>query len=266
MTGDIKMDMFHGMQLNSMNQATVQDGRVVVQNIQGRKNRRQGNNARGIGAAGYDGAHNRVGNANPSQARQIKCYNLQTGKHRVRHWDEELSMFIAAQSVSANRHDKVVNAILTAELATNKEQVELKIDPEKYFVQGSSSRLKAEALKRRTTASRQSSVGFDASFEPPEKTKLLKRGIPPNGDHWKGERGDSKALTKEIKVNEKKIFEVLEAEVVQIDFWYLDSGSQNIMSGDRITAQDFHEKVHGQLDSGMTTFVLLWGYGDYEIG
>ncbi|GKA25821.1 ribonuclease H-like domain-containing protein [Tanacetum coccineum] len=27
------------------------------------------------GMAGYGGAHNRVGNANPSQARQIKCYN-----------------------------------------------------------------------------------------------------------------------------------------------------------------------------------------------
>nr|GEY65805.1 hypothetical protein [Tanacetum cinerariifolium] len=38
------------------NQATVQDGRVVVQNVHGRQNKGQGNNARG-------------------QARQIKCYN-----------------------------------------------------------------------------------------------------------------------------------------------------------------------------------------------
>ncbi|GJT75571.1 hypothetical protein Tco_1042296 [Tanacetum coccineum] len=48
---------------NPRNQATVQDGRVVVQNVQGRQNRGQGNNARG--AASYGGAHNRVGNANP---------------------------------------------------------------------------------------------------------------------------------------------------------------------------------------------------------
>ncbi|GJV55128.1 hypothetical protein Tco_1456133 [Tanacetum coccineum] len=48
---------------------------VVVQNVQGRQNRGQGNNARGAGAAGYGGAQNRVGNANPGQARQIKCYN-----------------------------------------------------------------------------------------------------------------------------------------------------------------------------------------------
>ncbi|GKE29342.1 hypothetical protein Tco_1444726, partial [Tanacetum coccineum] len=34
---------------NPRNQATVQDGRVVVQNVQGRQNRGQGNNARGAG-------------------------------------------------------------------------------------------------------------------------------------------------------------------------------------------------------------------------
>nr|GEX19214.1 hypothetical protein [Tanacetum cinerariifolium] len=48
---------------------------VVVQNVQGQQNRGQGNNARGAGAAGYGGAQNRVGYANPGQARQIKCYN-----------------------------------------------------------------------------------------------------------------------------------------------------------------------------------------------
>ncbi|GJS36987.1 hypothetical protein Tco_0535369 [Tanacetum coccineum] len=58
--------------INPRNQATVLDGRVVVQNVQGRQNRGQGNNARGAGAAGYGGAQNRVGNANPGQARQVQ--------------------------------------------------------------------------------------------------------------------------------------------------------------------------------------------------
>ncbi|GJU48103.1 hypothetical protein Tco_1217658 [Tanacetum coccineum] len=58
-----------------MNQATIQDGRVVVQNVQGRQNRGHGNNAQGVGPAGYGGAHNIVGNANPGQGRQVKCYN-----------------------------------------------------------------------------------------------------------------------------------------------------------------------------------------------
>ncbi|GKC29687.1 retrovirus-related pol polyprotein from transposon TNT 1-94 [Tanacetum coccineum] len=52
---------------NTRNQATIQDGKVVVQNIHGRQNRGQGNNARGAGAAGYGGAQNRVGNANITQ-------------------------------------------------------------------------------------------------------------------------------------------------------------------------------------------------------
>ncbi|GJU14461.1 retrovirus-related pol polyprotein from transposon TNT 1-94 [Tanacetum coccineum] len=69
---------------NPRNQATVQDGRVVVQNVQGRQNRGQGNNAWGAGTAGYGGALNRVGNANPSQARQVKCYNCNDIGHIAR--------------------------------------------------------------------------------------------------------------------------------------------------------------------------------------
>nr|GFB13165.1 hypothetical protein [Tanacetum cinerariifolium] len=65
---------------NARNQATVQDGRVVVQNVQGRPNRGQRMNLRGGSAAGYGGAQNRVGNVNQGQARlgqarTVKCYN-----------------------------------------------------------------------------------------------------------------------------------------------------------------------------------------------
>ncbi|GKG57034.1 hypothetical protein Tco_0582385, partial [Tanacetum coccineum] len=42
---------------NPRNQAT-----VVVQSVQGRQNRGQGNNAWGVGVAGYEGAQNRVEN------------------------------------------------------------------------------------------------------------------------------------------------------------------------------------------------------------
>ncbi|GJU48271.1 hypothetical protein Tco_1217826 [Tanacetum coccineum] len=61
---------------NPRNQATVQDDRVVVRNVQGRQNRGQGNNARGAGTTSYGGAQNRVGNANPGQARQDLALNV----------------------------------------------------------------------------------------------------------------------------------------------------------------------------------------------
>nr|GEV55890.1 hypothetical protein [Tanacetum cinerariifolium] len=46
----------------------------------GAKNRGQGMNPRGRSAAGYMGAHNRVGNVNPGQARPVKCYNCNGGQ------------------------------------------------------------------------------------------------------------------------------------------------------------------------------------------
>lgn len=53
---------------NPRNQAIVEDGRVVVQNVQGRQNLNQRNVVRG-------NVTNRVRNAIQGQARQPKCYN-----------------------------------------------------------------------------------------------------------------------------------------------------------------------------------------------
>nr|GEW86892.1 hypothetical protein [Tanacetum cinerariifolium] len=71
---NIKMTMSR-IQLNS---------KVVVQNVQGRQNKGQRMNPRGGGAAGYGGVQNRVGNANPGQARQVKCYNYNGTRHIAR--------------------------------------------------------------------------------------------------------------------------------------------------------------------------------------
>ncbi|GKC50315.1 retrovirus-related pol polyprotein from transposon TNT 1-94 [Tanacetum coccineum] len=69
---------------NPRNQDRVQDGRFVVQNVLGRQDRGQAKNARGAGTTSYGGAQNRVGNANPGQARQVKCYNYNGIGHIAR--------------------------------------------------------------------------------------------------------------------------------------------------------------------------------------
>nr|GEW01009.1 integrase, catalytic region, zinc finger, CCHC-type, peptidase aspartic, catalytic [Tanacetum cinerariifolium] len=60
---NVKM-LLEGTSSNIKNQAIVQDGRVVVQNVQSRQNRGQGTYPWVGGAAGYGGVQNRVRNAN----------------------------------------------------------------------------------------------------------------------------------------------------------------------------------------------------------
>nr|GEY13936.1 retrovirus-related Pol polyprotein from transposon TNT 1-94 [Tanacetum cinerariifolium] len=69
---------------NTQNQATLQDGRVVVQNVQGQQNQSQRNFAWGNGAAGNGGAHIRAGNVNAGQGKPIKCFNCNGLGHIAR--------------------------------------------------------------------------------------------------------------------------------------------------------------------------------------
>nr|GFA83420.1 hypothetical protein [Tanacetum cinerariifolium] len=72
---------------NTKNKATVQDGRVVVQDVRGRYNAYnqgrefQRNNARGFVGTGNVEGHNRVRNLNLGRAKPIKCYNYNGIRH-----------------------------------------------------------------------------------------------------------------------------------------------------------------------------------------
>ncbi|GKA96166.1 retrovirus-related pol polyprotein from transposon TNT 1-94 [Tanacetum coccineum] len=92
---------------NARNKATVQDGRVVVQDVRGRYNANnqgrpfQRNNARGNVVAGNAGGQNRGGNVNPGQAKPIKCYNCNGLGHIARELlDEEQLLFLAGEQVT----------------------------------------------------------------------------------------------------------------------------------------------------------------------
>ncbi|GJT11301.1 retrovirus-related pol polyprotein from transposon TNT 1-94 [Tanacetum coccineum] len=75
---------------NARNKATVQDGRVVVQDVRGRYNANnqgkpfQRNNPRGNVVAGNVGGQNRGGVINPGPAKPIKCYNCNGLGHIAR--------------------------------------------------------------------------------------------------------------------------------------------------------------------------------------
>ncbi|GKG32106.1 hypothetical protein Tco_0427056, partial [Tanacetum coccineum] len=70
--------------------------------FKGRQNRGQGNNTRGAGVIGYGGAQNRVGNANPGQARQVKFHNCNAQENGVA-LDKEQLLFLTGG------HDNVVD-------------------------------------------------------------------------------------------------------------------------------------------------------------
>ncbi|GKB19618.1 retrovirus-related pol polyprotein from transposon TNT 1-94 [Tanacetum coccineum] len=90
--GQNMLESFTGTfaEVKERNKATVQDGRVVVQDARGRYNANnqgrpfQRNNARGNIVAGNAGGQNRGGNVNPGQAKPIKCYNCNELGHIAR--------------------------------------------------------------------------------------------------------------------------------------------------------------------------------------
>nr|GEX84935.1 hypothetical protein [Tanacetum cinerariifolium] len=109
---------------NPRNQTTIQDDRVVVQTAQGRQNRGQENNARGAGVAGYMGAQNRVGYANPGQASskyfKDKMLLMQAQENGVALDEEQLLFIIGGQD---NAVDEDVDEQPIKDLALNVDNV-----------------------------------------------------------------------------------------------------------------------------------------------
>ncbi|GJV71608.1 hypothetical protein Tco_1491603 [Tanacetum coccineum] len=107
--------------LNPRNQATVQDGRVVVQNVQGRQNRGQGNNARGAGAAGHI-ARNCTQPKRPQNSEYFKDKMLlmQAQENGVALDEEQLLFIVGGQD---NDIDEDVDEQPVQDLALNVDNV-----------------------------------------------------------------------------------------------------------------------------------------------
>ncbi|GKC35374.1 hypothetical protein Tco_1047758, partial [Tanacetum coccineum] len=79
----------------------------------GRQNRVQGNNARGVVAAGNGGAQYRAGNANAGQGKPIKCYNCNGIENGV-DLDEEQLLFLAGGQTNTFDDETMFMAYLSS--------------------------------------------------------------------------------------------------------------------------------------------------------
>ncbi|GJQ89452.1 hypothetical protein Tco_0000591 [Tanacetum coccineum] len=103
-----------------LNKATIQDGRVVVQNVQGRQNQNQRYFARGNGTAGNGGAQNRAGNANAGQGKLDKMLLMQAQENGAV-LDEEELLFLAGEQ--GNTFDADVDNQPVQDLALNEDNI-----------------------------------------------------------------------------------------------------------------------------------------------
>ncbi|GJZ28409.1 retrovirus-related pol polyprotein from transposon TNT 1-94 [Tanacetum coccineum] len=160
---------------------------VVVQNVQGRQNRGQGNNAQGTGAAGYGGAQNRVGNANPGQARQVKCYNCNGRQDNAinEDVDEQLVQDLALNVdnvFQADDCDAFDSDVDEAPMAQTMFMANLSSADPVYDEAGLSydsdilSEMKEEALKKQTTTSRP--IKALTEYPPNTPAMLVHRVLP----------------------------------------------------------------------------------------
>ncbi|GJU77915.1 retrovirus-related pol polyprotein from transposon TNT 1-94 [Tanacetum coccineum] len=209
----------------------VQKGRVVVQNVQGRQNRGQGNYAKGVVAAGNGGVQKRVGNANPGGQTNTFDDGVDEALVQDMALNEDNTMFMANLSSTDPIYDevgpsydldilsksKVVNASLTAELARYKEQVELyerrarfelnereqKID-EQLSIIITDRNIKEESLKKELHSVKMqlySTIGHNKSTR--EEVATLKKDFKQKENKYLEDFLDMKALKEKV---EDKLF------------------------------------------------------------
>ncbi|GJV76236.1 hypothetical protein Tco_1507820 [Tanacetum coccineum] len=110
-TDNTQLDIDFSLVDELLDNLTKQNGRVVVQNVQGRQNRVQRNNAKGVAVAGNGGAQYRASNANSGQGNPIKCYNYNgIAQENGVDLDEEQLLFLAAPTAQTMFMDNLSSA------------------------------------------------------------------------------------------------------------------------------------------------------------
>nr|GEV77056.1 retrovirus-related Pol polyprotein from transposon TNT 1-94 [Tanacetum cinerariifolium] len=221
------------------------------ENVQGRQNRGQRNNARGAGAAGYEGAQNRVGYANPGQARQIKCYSCNGIGYIARN---------CTQPKRPQNSEYFKDKMLLMQAQENG----VTLDEEKLlFIAGGQDNI----------------VDDDVDEQPFHDLALNVDNVFQADDCDAFDYDVDEALTAQtmFMVNLSSADPVYDesgpfydsdvlSEVVQIVLWYLDSGCSKHMTGDHLRLKNFVKYFIGIVRFRNDHFGAIIGYGDYVIG
>nr|GFA02609.1 integrase, catalytic region, zinc finger, CCHC-type, peptidase aspartic, catalytic [Tanacetum cinerariifolium] len=195
---------------------------------EGRQNKGQEKNARGACAASYGGAQNRVGYANPDQARQIKYYNCNGIGHIARNY---------TQPKRPQNSEYFKDKMLPIQAQENG----VTLDEEQLlFIAGGQDNV----------------VDNDTMFMANlSSTYLVYDEVGPSYD--------SDVLS---EVDDHDHYQDAICEHHEIVLWYLDSGCSKHMTGDRSRLKNFMKKFIGTVRFGNDHFGAIMGYGDYFIG
>nr|GEV23361.1 retrovirus-related Pol polyprotein from transposon TNT 1-94 [Tanacetum cinerariifolium] len=232
------------------------------------------------GAAGYRGAQNRVGYANPGQARQIKCYNCNGGQDNVLNVDNVFqaddcdafdydvdeaptaqTMFMANLSSAYRVYDEtgpsydsnVLSEVhdhdhYQVAVCEHHEVHEMHDDVQPNYVVDSHTGYTSDS----------NMISYDYMYA------IDVEPIPPR---LKNNREVHLDYLKHLKESVATLREIVEeAKVVQIVLWYLDSGCSKHMTGDRSRLRNLVKKFIEIVRFGNDHFGAIMGYGDYVIG
>ncbi|GJZ27013.1 hypothetical protein Tco_0571266 [Tanacetum coccineum] len=210
---------------NARNKATVQDDRVVVQDVRDRYNvNNQGrpfqrNNARGNVVAGNVGGQNRVGNMNPGQAKPIMCYNCKGIGHIAREFQANHARPVVHDSEDTRdmaeiTRKRMMEKMQSPQYNNDRKKAETSVPKPLSALTVYPPNTPVKLVPRVLPTKSQVKINLYVLTQLfTEFDKTCKKRITPTGV-TEGERGVQTALFKEVKVMEE-IFDQMSDEVDQ---------------------------------------------------
>ncbi|GKA40757.1 retrovirus-related pol polyprotein from transposon TNT 1-94 [Tanacetum coccineum] len=254
---------------NPRNQATIQDGRVTVQQVQGR----QGQNY--SGTTNKSNATSSRGNTTSGQARVTRVHH----KEQCNSLINKLNLkSVENEDLKARIQDKVfVITSLINDLKKNKGERKLFenviLIPSATTIAPGMFKLDLLSLPPRLLQNRD--VHIDYLKHTQEQANTLREIVEQAKAKQPLDRELDFACKYATRIQELLIYvqdtcpnaiTPSTKKVVQIILWYLDSGCSKHMTGNRSQLMNFVSKFLGTVRFGNDQIARIMGYGDYQLG